>query len=547
MDLVEIYQIICEIFQKEKINYDLMIKLNQGTNSNVKTTLKIYLLQFLFDQEDTTAHIGNKNDIWFIKENPENINMINKYIIILNNLIKKDDISNIDITKEIESFIDTDIGTQLIYIISILNKFNLPNIIYLQFLGFIIGEKKDFIKRNYLLNLQNLIKQINQDVPDTHSKINIYSTSENSLELLNLYIFFKKFLNKEKGYIFQIKNDLNTADDSQDFNKLLYYYTLIKEKLLDKLFFKEENNITSDIYIKKVKNLKQVIKSKVEGFIKSNKNLFEDGLPNNEESLNETNEMIELKEEDEGGEEEEMKKKKEGENKIIFNDNKINNSLLLGNIKSNNDKSLVVEKEINAININSDIESNNIKKNGENNIHDNETSKKDLFNERPSEIIINNSNTFNKLTETKNDKEKNEINFNDNINRTYVNNREKNEKLDTLKNLDKINDYINYPSIKQLNIQEKEEDNQNNKDLFIFRIALYINNLAIKKERLNYILKSSIFDIISEYMKIIDDSKFRILEIANLRLEILINLIKNPNIINIKIKLIEVMIFHLYL
>ena len=144
--------------------------------------------------------------------------------------------------------------------------------------------------------MQNLIKQINQDIPDTHSKINIYSTSENSLELLNLYIFFKKFLNKEKGYIFQIKNDLNTADDSQDFNKLLYYYTLIKEKLLDKLFFKEENNITSDIYIKKVKNLKQVIKSKVEGFIKSNKNLFEDDLQNNEESLNEINEMIELEE-----------------------------------------------------------------------------------------------------------------------------------------------------------------------------------------------------------------------------------------------------------
>ena len=185
MDSPDIYQLICEIFKEKEINYDLMVKLNQKSTSDIKTTIKIYLLQFLFDQEDKTAHILNKNDVWFIRENPENVNMINKYIILLNNIIKRDDISSIDIIKEIESFIDTDIGTKLIYIISILNKFNLQNIIYLKFLGFIIGEKKDFIKRNYLLNLQNLLEQV-----DTPSKIYINSTSENTLEILNLYIFF---------------------------------------------------------------------------------------------------------------------------------------------------------------------------------------------------------------------------------------------------------------------------------------------------------------------------------------------------------------------
>ena len=63
MDSPDIYQFICEIFKEKKINYDLMVKLNQKSTSDTKTTIKIYLLQFLFDQEDKTAHILNKNDI----------------------------------------------------------------------------------------------------------------------------------------------------------------------------------------------------------------------------------------------------------------------------------------------------------------------------------------------------------------------------------------------------------------------------------------------------------------------------------------------------
>ena len=565
MDSPDIYQLICEIFKEKEINYDLMVKLNQKNISDIKTTIKIYLLQFLFDQEEKAIHILNKNDIWFIRENPENVNMINKYIILLNNIIKKDDISSIDIIKEIESFINTNIGTKLIYIISILNKFNLQNIIYLKFLGFIIGEKKDFIKRNYLLNLQNLLEQV-----DTPSKIYSNSTSENTLEILNLYIFFKEFLSYEKNYISSLKNALNTLDYSQDFNMNLYYIKLIKEELLDKLFFKEENNLSSDIFIKKVLNLKQVIINKVEDFKKFNQDLFEDDLSNNEESLNEINELIELEEEgdeekEEGNEEEneekdlkeeekedkkEVKEKKEKENKIIINNSKMQNLLLSNNIKLSNNKSSASEKESNEININNDIENYNITTKGENNIQENEISRKDLLNERTIKIIKDS-------TETKNDKEKDEINLIDNTNITNDNNGEKKDLFTNTKNsitscdddknyLDNINDFINYPSIKQLNIQEKEEDSQNGKILLIFRIARYIDNFTIKRERLNYILRSSIFDIISEYMRIIDDSKFRIFEITNLRLEILINLIKNPNIINIKRKLIEVMIFHLY-
>ena len=235
---------------------------------------------------------------------------------------------------------------------------------------------------------------------------------------------------------------------------------------------------------------------------------------------------------------------------MISNDSKMQNLSLSNNIKLSNNKSSASEKESNEININNDIENYNITINGENNIQENEISRKDLLNERTIKIIKDS-------TETKNDKEKDEINLIDNTNITNDKNGEKKDQFTNTKNsitscdddknyLDNINDFINYPSIKQLNIQEKEEDSQNGKILLIFRIARYIDNFTIKRERLNYILRSSIFDIISEYMRIIDDSKFRIFEITNLRLEILINLIKNPNIINIKRKLIEIMIFHLY-
>lgn len=60
MNSDDIYQRLCQLFSQRDINYDLMNKLNKMSVSNLNNTIKIYLLQFLMDQEDKTAHIQKK-------------------------------------------------------------------------------------------------------------------------------------------------------------------------------------------------------------------------------------------------------------------------------------------------------------------------------------------------------------------------------------------------------------------------------------------------------------------------------------------------------
>ena len=269
----------------------------------------------MFDQEDKSTNIHSKNDLWFIRENAENIDIINKYIILFSNILKKENILEMDIIKEIESFIDTTIGTKLTYIISILNKFYLPNYIYILFLGFIIGEKKDFIKRNYILNLQDLILRVEPKISFHDKRLHIYSFTENSLKILNIFFFFEKFLRKQKYFIDTLK-DAFIIRDTQDFNLSIYYNKIAKEELLEKLFYTENDNFSSIIYKTKVLNILESIKGKIEDFSKLNQEIFNDELSNEEESLKEINKMIDFEEgeeeeeEEEGKEEEEEKKKK---------------------------------------------------------------------------------------------------------------------------------------------------------------------------------------------------------------------------------------------
>ena len=64
------------------------------------------------------------------------------------NLSKKEDHSKVNIYKEVELFINTEIGNKLVYMISLLNKLNLSPPIILLFIGFLLGEKKDFIRNS---------------------------------------------------------------------------------------------------------------------------------------------------------------------------------------------------------------------------------------------------------------------------------------------------------------------------------------------------------------------------------------------------------------
>ena len=76
MDSCEIFQKLKQVFDQQDINHELLSKLKQKTVYLNKNTLKIHLLYFLMDKDDKTASIKNPKDLWFIKENPDNIKLI---------------------------------------------------------------------------------------------------------------------------------------------------------------------------------------------------------------------------------------------------------------------------------------------------------------------------------------------------------------------------------------------------------------------------------------------------------------------------------------
>ena len=83
MNSINIFEKLSQIFKQEKINNELFNTLRVENASKLKTTLKIYILEFLLDKEDKNAGIKESNDIWFIKDNDENIELCYKYIELL--------------------------------------------------------------------------------------------------------------------------------------------------------------------------------------------------------------------------------------------------------------------------------------------------------------------------------------------------------------------------------------------------------------------------------------------------------------------------------
>ena len=95
----------------------------------------------------------------------------------------------------------------MIYIISIINKLYLPEQINLLFIGFLLGEKKEFIKTNYLKNFQNLLSLAGSDIV-INSQMKIFSLSEVILEVVNLFIFFLINIEEDKNSINSLKKFL---------------------------------------------------------------------------------------------------------------------------------------------------------------------------------------------------------------------------------------------------------------------------------------------------------------------------------------------------
>ena len=541
-------------FNQRDINYDLVTTLQKENVFDTKNTIKIFLVQFLIVHEDKTAHIKNKDDLWFIRENVDNLDIIRHYIELLIDLTEREEHLNIDIIKEIEPFMNTEIGTKLIYLISLLNKCNLPSIIYLLYLGFIIGENQEFIKNNYLSNLLDLLKSVKSSISHIEPKMQIYSLSEKALEIMNLYFFAKVFLSEEKTFINSIEKKL--IDSDYDENDLkLYYINLEKEKLLGHIFAGKENNISSEVYKKKVLLLTQDIKEKIYALKDINKNQLVIQSSKNDNYSKGFN------------------KEEEGETINMAEDKKENKLLIESNISSSNNKLL-----INDIGQKKYDNKNGLQICIQDKVDENEKDNK-IFREDNIQVINKNKRkdsidefsgqqieTINKSFRTNDgllggsdSKGKNDNSFinNSNASITKENCNEKKTSMNFSKNshitsfedkfYEQLNKYVNYPKIEELNIPIDNTDKKKEKYLPI-RISNFTMRLEIIIEKFDNILKSSIFDMLTNLTNIKNNSKFKLFAISNLRLEILTNLLKNANIINIKRKLVEVMIFfHLFL
>ena len=62
----------------------------------------------------------------------------------------------------IEIFLENvESGNKIFYLLSIINKLYLLDLMILLFICFVLGEKKNFIKKNIVINLQDLLMMLN--------------------------------------------------------------------------------------------------------------------------------------------------------------------------------------------------------------------------------------------------------------------------------------------------------------------------------------------------------------------------------------------------
>ena len=551
MNFQETYQQLSNIFENKEINYNLINELKESKNMEINKEIKKCLLEFLIDPDDKKLNIKSENDFWFINVNDKFF--IQKYIDLMIDLIKTENSENINIFKKMEIFINSNIGNKLIYIFSIISRFDEPKYVYLQFLGFIIGENKDFIKKKYLQGVENLLKKVESNISDINNKMPISSLDENILEILNLYFFYKVFNEKDKDIISSIEKPL--VNSNNDFNKIIYYNIIENNKLLLCVFVLNEEIMKSKIIKQKENNMILNIKNQIEEFNINNQNLLDNEKANNEESLEEESKEIEDDEED--------------ENKIIIplqlmsssgeSPQFMENSTLNKELKKEEESNTKEGLDINKINEENNINSNSVNTFKENianiiNINNHQetpmTSGQINVEKNKNNIIINNV----KTQETKNLIENNNnynININDintekDINTETSMSTSSKLSLSDKKIFEQINNYNNYPLIEKLDIKENNNDDNLNLDYFVLEACSYWINLNKIIDIAYNTSRNFIQSITILIEKIKNNVKFKMFSINNNRLEIIINFLKNPNIINIKRKLIEIMIFHLY-
>lgn len=403
-----------------------------------------------------------------------------------------------------------------------MNHLYYPDLILILFIGFVLGEKIGFIKKNYIRNLKDLLKTVKSDITNIDSNMNIASLDKNILETLHLYIFFLTNKKSDKKSINSIKN-LLISSEIEGFNLNEYYIKLENIQLLDCVFYQNEVDNLGSKYKDNILKLLNKIKKEIKD--------------------------IEIEIEIESSSEEELQEESNEES------------------DSSQEKNIQLSNEVNIqiINFNSDIKIDEIAKNE--NIINEELDKEEIVDkENKINNIINTNKKIpesenkinkeeNKLLAKKDKFEKKIINAN-NIENQIIKketasfssvNSQLSIPVDIL--FEKISKFINYPPIAKQKKIPTNENSQSNKDGPYKDINLFLaaTNLRSKISELNYILETSILDINTFAQKFTLKSEIKLLSIVNKRLEILINFLKDSNFINMKRKLIEIIYFHLYL
>ena len=571
MSETNLFQKICQIYQTNQINSDLIKELSlHKEDSNY--TMKKYLLDFLYDINNNEISLNKNEDFWFIKEKLNNKNIILKYVnLIIDAIQNNKKINGIEFCSH---FFDTDVENKIVLIYLILDKFGLHDTIITLFVGFILGDNKDFIKRNYFDNIYFLLKIVEPNLIQLKEDMPIFNISEKILEIINIYLYIH--LNKNEN-IEQEEEENNEDNENieQDEDENIENEENIKQEEFEK---QEEEKLKGDKEdLIKIKNSlfdinifeKLDINIIYERFIDSNE--FDIIFDYIDKEL-ETDRNIKFKKVINSIKKNiinniSLKKKKKADIILISHFVNIN--------KENKENKEISESE--APNISKTSENTNfiIHKNSKNrelnqNEHediiynnkiDNNKFKNTIINTYKNEIIENNKSSNSQLNNINVElytKQKEDENINNQIykegNSFKENDNNTNEsssiniknKINYIK-LNKISEYVNYPQKEDLKKILGENNEKFNTDFVKLLRAYNIANILREKVRdFCADLKNEFFKIEKYIEKINLECDIKKLEITNSRLEILIDFFRNPNFLLLKRRIIDIFLFNLY-
>lgn len=517
---------ICQIYKTEKLSINSINNISASDNENNNNyVLKEYLLDFLIDKTSEKEVIDSYEDFWFIKGNSKNIELINKYIKLMLDYII---CSNKNYINFISSFLDSKIKKKVLLLLLIIDKCNLPNSLILLFIGFILGEDEEFIRKNYQSNMKSILGFLDINIYQIDKDMPINEINEKFYEIVNLLSFsISKYQEERNDENFEEEDEVEENDEEKE----------KREEEIDEEY-NNKNYSLKKINNKNDKDLLYLSLSFVdkEYFNKINLNYYKKYIDSNEyDEIFTYNEYDKIKEENKNIlksfidilkiEIRNNINENEENNIILFKDNKIKQKEFPLIFES---KSKIGEENVKNCRIK---DSNNILEKGEEEENINENILKEIKFDNNDSINSDNGNNSNENTTYNTNKSP--VNYN----KLYKIN---NYLVTELKNLN-INDY--YKPEEKIGINLDTINYMISQQVIMQDLTFVLNK---KKENIMNELYNSAFTIDNFIEKINLGSDVEKLQIINLRLEIIIKFLKNPNIILLKRKILEIILFELY-